>query len=320
MNSLLAISGNVRCVARYGSSRSSAPVRLIAQAPSGPEVAATRSRSSRASSTREPRSRAQLEHPLGLGENRAGRAGLAEREMGAGELEPDLDGQPGNAVVEQRPQTVRARQRRARVLLPAPRGARRVPSRRARARSTSSRRGPPPRRAPVPPRARSPRLAPGSLLGGEERELRLCDDRPPRRRPPASPASMAAVRSLRRAIGRAEQRMRDAPGEERGRDSSRCRAGADRAPGRRRRAPARRRPASCAPAGWRPRARSWRCRPRAGSPRSPRRRERATARPPRAAPSARGPRLRRRRARGIARSSSSPNHPSHSSTVSIRPS
>ena len=45
MNNLLAISGNVRWVARYGSSRSSAPVRLIAQAPAESELAATRAAS-----------------------------------------------------------------------------------------------------------------------------------------------------------------------------------------------------------------------------------------------------------------------------------
>ena len=61
--------------------------------------------------------RTELEHPLGLGQNRAGRAGLGQREMGARELEADLDGQPGKAVVEHRPQTVRARQRRAGILL-----------------------------------------------------------------------------------------------------------------------------------------------------------------------------------------------------------
>ena len=54
MNSRLAISGKVRWVARYGSSRSSAAVRLIAQAPADPELASTRARSSRASSTSEP--------------------------------------------------------------------------------------------------------------------------------------------------------------------------------------------------------------------------------------------------------------------------
>jgi hypothetical protein len=57
-----------------------------------------------------------LEHPLGLGEDRAGRAGLGEREMSACELEAHLDGQPGKTVIEQRSQTVRARQRRARIL------------------------------------------------------------------------------------------------------------------------------------------------------------------------------------------------------------
>ena len=62
--------------------------------------------------------RTQLEHPLGVREDRAGRAGLGEREMGACQLETDLDGQPGKAVVEQWPQAVRARQRRAGILGP----------------------------------------------------------------------------------------------------------------------------------------------------------------------------------------------------------
>jgi hypothetical protein len=39
--------------------------------------------------------RAELEDLLGLGEHGAGGARLAEREMGAGELEPDLDREPG---------------------------------------------------------------------------------------------------------------------------------------------------------------------------------------------------------------------------------
>jgi hypothetical protein len=87
-NSRLAISGNVRWVARYRSSRSSAPVRLIAHSPADPELAATRSRSSRASPTREP---AELEHALGLRENRAGGARLRECEVGTCELEADAD-------------------------------------------------------------------------------------------------------------------------------------------------------------------------------------------------------------------------------------
>ena len=59
---------------------------------------------------------AEFEHLLGLGEHRAGGACVGEREMGAGELEPDLDGQPRNAVVEQGPQAMGARERRAGVL------------------------------------------------------------------------------------------------------------------------------------------------------------------------------------------------------------
>ena len=92
-----------------------APVRLIAQAPADSELAATRSRSFRASSTKEPRSGRRLEHALGLGENRAGGARFAQGEMRAGELETDLDGHPRKTMIELRPQTVGARQRRSRL-------------------------------------------------------------------------------------------------------------------------------------------------------------------------------------------------------------
>ena len=61
--------------------------------------------------------RTELEQLLGLGKNRAGRAGLREREMGAGELEAHLDGHPGDAVVEHWAQTVRAGQRGPCILL-----------------------------------------------------------------------------------------------------------------------------------------------------------------------------------------------------------
>ena len=115
---------------------------------------------------------------------------LGEREMGACELEPDLDGQPGKTVIEQRPQTVRACQRRAGILRS------RLVERDARRRHVRERA----RRVVAEarlldqrlcrPRA-LPCLAPGSLLGGEERELRLCRgdvldgaDWPARRRRP----------------------------------------------------------------------------------------------------------------------------------------
>ena len=119
MNSRLAISGNVRWVARYGSSRSSAPVRLIAQAPADPEVAATRSRSSRASSTRMPEVGTQLEHALGLARTVRAAAGSASARWARVSSSPTWIGQPGNAVVEQRPQPVRAGERRAGVVVPA---------------------------------------------------------------------------------------------------------------------------------------------------------------------------------------------------------
>ena len=51
---------------------------------------------------------AELEYSLGLCENRAGRTGLGEGQVGARQLKPDLDGQPGKAVVEQWPQPVSA--------------------------------------------------------------------------------------------------------------------------------------------------------------------------------------------------------------------
>ncbi len=47
--------------------------------------------------------RAELDHPLGLREDRPGRTHFAEGEMRARELEADFDGQPGKAVVEQWP-------------------------------------------------------------------------------------------------------------------------------------------------------------------------------------------------------------------------
>ena len=57
--------------------------------------------------------------PLGLGEHRAGGAGIGEREVGARELETDLDRDPGNAMVEQWPQPVGACERRAGILVSA---------------------------------------------------------------------------------------------------------------------------------------------------------------------------------------------------------
>ena len=117
-----------------------------------------------------------------------------------------------------------------------------------------------------------PCLAPGSLLGGEERELCLrrdddvhgADGQPlldGRRE-----VLRRAIESRRAARGRCREReARPASTHSRGRAAS--------APDRRRRAPARHRRASCTPAAWRPRARSWRCHPRAGSSRLPRRRD-----------------------------------------------
>ena len=75
-----------------------------------------RARAAPARPRRDAQVRPKLEHPLGLCENRAGGGDLGEREMGARELEPDLDGQPRDAVVEHRPQAVGACQRRAGIL------------------------------------------------------------------------------------------------------------------------------------------------------------------------------------------------------------
>ena len=157
----------------------------------------------------------QLEHLLGLGEHRAGRAGVGEREMGACELEPDFDRRPGNAVVEQRPQTVGARECRTGILVSSLVDG---DTRRRRERE---------RARPVVAEARllddvlcrpraSPCLAPGSPLGGEERELCVCQvdlfggaGRQPR---------LDGCREVvRRTIGRAEQRVRDTPDQQRGR-------------------------------------------------------------------------------------------------------
>ena len=158
----------------------------------------------------------ELEHLLGLGEDRAGGAGLGEREMGAGELEPDLDGQPGKTVIQQRPQTVRAGQRRARILRS------RLVERDARRRHVRERAGRVVAQARLlDERLRRPRalpcLAPGSLAGREERELRLRheDDLGGADGQPLLDGRREVVR---RAIGCAEQRMRHASNEERGRD------------------------------------------------------------------------------------------------------
>jgi hypothetical protein len=57
--------------------------------------------------------RAALEYPFSFGEDPASGAGLAQCEMGACELDADLDCDPGEAVVEHGPQAVGARQCRA---------------------------------------------------------------------------------------------------------------------------------------------------------------------------------------------------------------
>ena len=211
---------------------------------------------------------------------------------------PTCDGYPWNAVVEHRPQAVGTCQRRADILRP------RLVERDTCRRDVHDRA----RRVVAEARlfderfcrpCALPCLGPGSFLGREERELRLCQEdlfeaaegQPPldgcQERPPLRDRSHRAGRAQR--LGRGVRS-----------GSRNCPARADPAPRRRRRAPARHRSASCARAASRPTARSWRCRPRAGSSRLPRRRERASARPPRLAPSAHATRLQRRRARGTA--------------------
>ena len=161
--------------------------------------------------------RAELEHPLGLGENRAGGARLAECEMGACELEPDFDGQPGNAVVEH---AAADGGRAPAPLAPprvGPRGVRPAPSRRARARCSRSRRDPSRRRSPVPPvRVRRPRPRPLAWPRGAR-----AVPEPRRRRRPAAPRACAAVMdAFRSSVSRsvapsspcATPRMRSEPG------------------------------------------------------------------------------------------------------------
>ena len=218
--------------------------------------------------------RAQLEHALGLGEDRARGARLAEREMRAGQLESDLDRQPGNAVVEQRPEPVRARQRRARRLR-SPLVQRDACRHRVRdrARGVVAETGLLDQRlcgacAPTASPHAPCRMAISASCDSATYTLR-------RRRWPAPLGGGGEV--VRRPIGRAEQRMGNAANEQRERNPPL--SGANRSSARSASASARRRRPSCARAGSRPRARSWRCRPTAGSPRSRRRRARASVPP-----------------------------------------
>ena len=262
--------------------------------------------------------RPELEHLLGLGEHRPGGACVGEREMGARELEPDRDGQPRNAVVEQRPQPMGARERRAGVLGSA------LVECDARGRHMHER-------------------ARGVVAEARRVDVRLCRLRvlsPPRASHRAWPrgARAAPGRSRRRRPSRTQARTRSRPG---GRPSQlpssraaharrlgpRTRPASNRSPaiaeparGRRRRGPARHR------SGIRP-ARRWATHgsivalpsesgirdvapsasasqrsASAGRPVSSR------THPPMTASA------------GYCASSSSPNHPSHSSNVSLRPS
>ena len=145
--------------------------------------------------------RAELEHPLGLAEHRAGGAGVAEREMGARQLEPDLrrssHGMPWSSSGRSR--WARG-ERGAGVVLSAPRGARPAPSPRARSRSSSSRRARLVDDRLCRPRALR-RLVPGAPLRGEERELCLrqvdlldgADGLADLDRPPSGPAVARSV-------------------------------------------------------------------------------------------------------------------------------
>ena len=171
---------------------------------------------------------AELEHILGLSENRAGGGRLAEREMDARELEPDSDGYPGNAVVEHGPQAVGTRQGRAGILRP--RLVERDTCRRdvhdrargvvAEARLLDERLLPPVRVAQPRPRLlpwpRGARAAPAP-----RRPLRRC----------RWPAPLDGCKKLHHCtIGRAEQGVRNSSAEECGRDPKTVSAEADPAP------------------------------------------------------------------------------------------
>ncbi len=115
----------------------------------------------------------KFEYLLGLGEDRASGAGLGKREMGAGELKPNSDGQPGKTVIQQRPQTVCTDQRRARIVWSAvvkrDAGRRHVHDRAARVPADAGLLDQRLRGARV-----MPCLAPGSLIGREQ--VRIGDD------------------------------------------------------------------------------------------------------------------------------------------------
>jgi len=156
-----------------------------------------------------------LEHPLGLGEDRARGAGLGERKMSADELEPHLDGQPGKTVIQKRPQAVRACQRRARILRS------RLVERDARCRHVRERACRVVAEVPLlDERLRRPRplpcLAPGSVVGGEERELCLRED-DHFGGAAGLPRLDGRGEVIRSAVGCAEQRMRDSAQEQRAR-------------------------------------------------------------------------------------------------------
>ena len=187
-------------------------------------------------------------------------------------------------MVEQRPQAVRTRQRRTRVLAP------RLVERDARRRDVRERA----RRVVAEARLLDERLcrprmspasaqAPCSAARSASSACASEDLFALRRAPPRSMVAVEVVLARSVSPSSAAQRR----GEERGRDSTRSPGRAGRAPGRRRRAPARPRLASCAPAGWRPKARWWRCRPRAGSEAAPSA-SASHARRPRVVPSGRG--------------------------------
>ena len=231
--------------------------------------------------------RAELEHPLGLRENRAGRAGVAEREMGACRARA----RPGWSAREGRDRAAAAGGGRVS-------SAARASSCLALVECDASRRH---------MRERARRVVAEARLV-DERLRSACALALPRPRLPVWPREVRAVPAPGRPLPRrrspapARRLPRGRPSHDRCAPSSACACAASeerggdpvtsrwelcRAPVRRLRALARHRPASCGPAEWPPRARSWRCRPRAGSPRSRRRREPAAARHRRAVPSAR---------------------------------
>lgn len=157
--------------------------------------------------------RTALEHPLGLGEHRASGGGLGQAEVGSCELQPDLNREPRQAVIEQGPQPVGSCQSDPGLRMPS-------------FVERNSCRGDVRKRAAhvvAEPRRFDERLcllgvsssvAPRSVAGGHERKLCLCNKDALHRS--NGQTSLHGCRQVfLRAIGRAKQRMGDSANEER---------------------------------------------------------------------------------------------------------